>query len=873
MRFLLVRILTMACGLMMIPFEAVRGQASVQEAFLEAWAAWREGRFLSALELLENLLSGPEGGSLRREIALLTGELHPTEELSPDGRAVRWSPDGTLLAFEKGTGADAVTHVLRLTSDGVTPVGVMEGQGLVFSPDGRRVAWVGMEDRGSWEAARSRLLAGVAADDRAALARLRPELERLEAEHQRVKVRDLVSGEERSWVAGGLRVQGILALPPSGEDLYLWATPLEGEGVAGLYRLRRGEHPVLISPPSTPVSDPFMAGDRVVYGTGRGTFAVQDPVGEGVRQYRGWSPVASREGRWLAFLAEEGSEGTVNLLDLGTPGGEPQVVGRFSMPLSRSGSRACPTCPSLGGLALSPGGRRIAVQAMPREDWEIFLLEIPPQPTGEGGTPLQVTREIQHDLYPLFLTEATLLAMKGEARHRRAHLYDLRTGQVRHLFHNNTVRTLAFEYEWAPSPDGRKLLVVADRDGNTISPERGVYLVHLDREVSQQELRVRLARQRESERKLLAEAERAYGPIREEVRDRVARISIPRLFRYQEDLFRMGSKNITQPGNAKAIAYLEERLREFGYEPELQWFETRGVRTANVIARLPGTVSPDVVYTVGTHFDSAPVSPGADDNTSGTVGLLEMARVLAGRPLPATVEIVFFTGEESGLLGSREYVRRAFAEGKKIAGVLNNDMVGFAEDHRLDNTIRFSNKGIRDLQHGAALLFSEMTLYDAEYYRGTDAAAFYEAFGDIVGGIGSYPILASPHYHQSHDVLETINHRLVAEVARVTTASAMLLASSPSRLTGLEARWEDGRVVVRWNPSPESDVVSYRVAWGPQGNPFEHTTLVREPRAALEQVPPGGVVSVRAVNRRGLEGWDWARVPVGGQGSWPSPEG
>ena len=76
--------------------------------------------------------------------------------------------------------------------------------------------------------------------------------------------------------------------------------------------------------------------------------------------------------------------------------------------------------------------------------------------------------------------------------------------------------------------------------------------------------------------------------------------------------------------------------------------------------------------------------------------------------------------------------------------------------------------------------------YDALYYKGTDAAAYYEAFGDIVGGIGSYPVLSSPHYHQSHDVLENMNHQLITEVAKTTAATLALLASSPSRLTDLK---------------------------------------------------------------------------------------
>jgi hypothetical protein len=230
--------------------------------------------------------------------------------------------------------------------------------------------------------------------------------------------------------------------------------------------------------------------------------------------------------------------------------------------------------------------------------------------------------------------------------------------------------------------------------------------------------------------------------------------------------------------------------------------------------------------------------------------------------MPATIEIALFTGEESGLLGSREYVRRALESGKKLVGALNNDMVGFAEDHRLDNTIRYSNAGIRDLQHGAAILFSEMVTHDAEYYKSTDAAAYYDAYGDIVGGIGSYPILASPHYHQSHDVLETINHKLVTEVAKMSTASVMLLASSPSRLGGLEVARQGDQVQVTWDPAVESDVMGYRVAYGPEENPFERVVDVDQSSATLEGLPDGAVISVKAVNEKGMEGWDWARIQL-----------
>ena len=184
-------------------------------------------------------------------------------------------------------------------------------------------------------------------------------------------------------------------------------------------------------------------------------------------------------------------------------------------------------------------------------------------------------------------------------------------------------------------------------------------------------------------------------------------------------------------------------------------------------------------------------------------------------------------------------MRRAVADKLHIVGALNNDMVGWANDERLDDTIRYSNAGIRDLQHAAAIQFSKLITYDAHYYKNTDAAAYYEAYGDIVGGIGSYPVLGSPHYHQPHDLLETINHQLVTEVAKTTAASVMLLASSPSRIEGLEVTsFNNGTAAIAWKPSPERSVTGYLVSWG-RGPADRNRCASAEPSARMTGVKPG----------------------------------
>jgi hypothetical protein len=556
----------------------------------------------------------------------------------------------------------------------------------------------------------------------------------------------------------------------------------------------------------------------------------------------GTSPVLSGDGTTLAYVSRTGDETSIMA---GPPGSAASAV-------RKSRER-------LGAIAVSPDGSRIAFQAMPKDDWEIFVVN------RDGSNETRVTREIQHDVSPRFLTNTLLVAATGESRHLRSSLYDLQTLRRTRLFHNNTVRTIAPEYGWVPSADGRQVLITAERDGDTVSPDRGIYLVSLDTRVTVPEVQDRIEKGLAAERALRASGERMFRPVVESVRRAIAEVSTARIYGYEKALFDFDSKHITKPGNKLAGEYLFDMYRSFGYEPEYQWFEPRGAlggRTANVIATLRGTVNPELVYVVSSHYDSNASSPGADDDSSATAALLEAARVLAKRPMPATVIFASFTGEESGLLGSREFVRRAGERRLRIVGALNNDMIGWANDHRLDNTIRYSNAGIRDVQHAASFL-TRLITYDARYFKATDAASYYEAYGDIVGGIGSYPVLGNPHYHQPTDLLETVNHELVAETSKMTVASIMLLASSPCRVKDVKITSQaGGPVSVTWTENLERDVTGYVVAWGPPEAPLRTSMRVNRPAATIPAAPPGTVLSVKAVNARGLEGWDWARAVI-----------
>ncbi|MES2305282.1 MAG: M20/M25/M40 family metallo-hydrolase [Gemmatimonadota bacterium] len=792
--------------------------------------AWEHGDFIGALDGFARIMATPLKETFRDSIALVTGELYQTRELTQDGSRPAFSPKGTFASYETGPITNRVTRIVR-SAPGLTPVREVGGAAAAISPSDTLVAFLAQRGSGPAQLVVQQLVSGAT-----------------------VPVAGMESWRPTGVVFGATDAMLFVVAAPEGDNSRNEILRLErrdaGYAVIGPVAAMNGfKSAPLPLPGGRYLVHAVVAGNPVRLPSGAAgikaaaSFAIVDLVAGTSRWVNGSSASVSADGSAVTYLVKA-DNGQNSVVVEPIAGGAPVVVKRATEQLANP--------------ALSPDGSRVVFQMMPTYDWELYLIG------ADGKNEVRLTREIQHDLFPVWLNQNKLLAVIGEARHRRSYIYDATTLQRTRLFHNNTVRTIAPEYEWVVSADGCRVLIVAERDGNTVSPERGVYLTDLDLTVSDADLLARIRGNRAAEVSLRDRGLATFKPIAAQVRQVTSQVDVARIFGYEKSLFDFDSKHISQPGNAKAIDYLLKTYRTFGYVAGPQWFSPPGAlggKSANVLAVLKGTEHPELVYVVSSHFDSRAEGPGADDNTSGTAALLEAARVLAAHPQPATIIFASFTGEEAGLLGSREFVRRAVADSVQVVGALNNDMLGWTNDGRLDNTIRYSNPGIRDIQHAAAQQFSQMITYDALYYKSTDAAAYYEAYGDIVGGIGSYPVLGNPHYHMSHDVLEFENHQLIAEASKTTVATLMLLASSPSRLGGLALdRLAGGTAEIHWNPSREGGVARYEVTWGPESDPMAHRLTTLSPKARLVGAAPGMVVQVRAVNRRGLAGWDWARL-------------
>lgn len=159
----------------------------------------------------------------------------------------------------------------------------------------------------------------------------------------------------------------------------------------------------------------------------------------------------------------------------------------------------------------------------------------------------------------------------------------------------------------------------------------------------------------------------------------------------------IGTKNAT--GSAEWIA---AQFQEFGLKTHLEEFHSFGINSnmaqldgsgfrfstfcpndlaekhtgVNVIGISPGKTQKKII--IGAHRDIIGTVQGAEDNGSGTVTMLELARVLSSEQHYYTYVFVSFDGEEVGLLGSANYVSRQSRQNKnEIALAVSLDMTGF----------------------------------------------------------------------------------------------------------------------------------------------------------------------------------------------------
>jgi hypothetical protein len=222
--------------------------------------------------------------------------------------------------------------------------------------------------------------------------------------------------------------------------------------------------------------------------------------------------------------------------------------------------------------------------------------------------------------------------------------------------------------------------------------------------------------------------------------------------------------------------------------------ERREGTVKNVIARLPGA-DPELasqVVVVGAHYDHlgegeygtlAPgrrgeIHNGADDNASGTAGLLALARAFGSGPRPRrSLILAAFTGEEAGLVGSSRYVEAPPVPIQDTVAMINLDMIGRPREGRVIAFGTESSPRFGDLARKAADGTGVRVRLEPGARGPSDQLSFYEK------GVPVLSFFTGVHqeYHTPDDDSEVIDATGSAEVLRLTYRITAALLNAEQR--------------------------------------------------------------------------------------------
>lgn len=298
-----------------------------------------------------------------------------------------------------------------------------------------------------------------------------------------------------------------------------------------------------------------------------------------------------------------------------------------------------------------------------------------------------------------------------------------------------------------------------------------------------------------------------------------------------------------------ASEWIRQKFEDMGYPVELQPFTISGIPSSpNVIATKTGTVTPEKYVVIGAHYDSytwTNHAPGADDNASGTAGVIEAARILADYPTECSVIFCAFSGEEYGLFGSEAYVSRCSQQGMDILGYFNLDMIAYrhpGDEIHTDMIYPQSAKPLADYYKAIAAIFvPALGVYDG-FLTGGDSD--HTSFNNH-GYMGIFPFEDdqnySPYIHTEQDILGlSVNS---AEMAMLFVRASLAGVSSMSGVYDIVGQNEtkpDARIALIPNPAHGQ----VRIVAGGFNNP-QVKIISPDGRMILQRnLPPDGQLNI-----------------------------
>lgn len=282
-----------------------------------------------------------------------------------------------------------------------------------------------------------------------------------------------------------------------------------------------------------------------------------------------------------------------------------------------------------------------------------------------------------------------------------------------------------------------------------------------------------------------------------------------------------GGRLAGTPDEAEAANYISDYFLRYGLEPAgdrgtyIQQFTLEGPMvqamelenrvSRNIIGMIEGEEFPDRYIVLGAHYDGQGMGGAismnmnaepalhysADDNASGTTGLIYLAREFAEERPQSSILIVAFSGEELGLIGSKHFVDEMDIAADSVMAMINLDMIGRLNDNELN--IFGTGTSSRWKEILSSVETDSLQITTSEGGMGaSDHASFYQADIPVL----HYYTGTHDQYHRETDTADLINYSGMVRVLEhvegvVRTVDSML----PSEMEFREST--DQRTVTR----------------------------------------------------------------------------
>lgn len=251
--------------------------------------------------------------------------------------------------------------------------------------------------------------------------------------------------------------------------------------------------------------------------------------------------------------------------------------------------------------------------------------------------------------------------------------------------------------------------------------------------------------------------------------------------------------------NAKAFEFVHQQLRRWVDDSQIELHAFPGYAGKpwyNLVVTFPGVKHPEEIIVLSAHLDSKSSkpfisAPGADDNATGSAALIEAVRIFQDAHFERTLKVIFFTGEEWGMLGSQAYMQDHLRD--RILGVINLDMFGYDGDNDRCFEIHVgmlpASDDVGNCVKRSIQAYSLNLTYD---YVTNQARSFSDHSSFWNEGIGAVLLMENmfqqrqpdgcaqpdnnPRYHSTQDTLAGVSLPYAYDIARAGLAAAAAMA-------------------------------------------------------------------------------------------------